>query len=255
MIKTKSMLRVEDQIGEDIRDYLFKKYWEEDATTTEIGEALGIASCTVSSWFKKLGITARDRSEASVVRFSKTSEEDRKAITRSANEVVRETIKTGDFWLKGAEPGENNVAKRPEVRKKISEYRKINNPMFDEQHASKMRASMEEVMRKRATPQEKIFKTAIEKLGYYPKFQHAETKCILDFAFVDLKIGIEIDGIRHVTFPSVREKDEKRDTTLESEGWILLRFFNSEIENNLGECLRDVIEIVEANKRLVKEAI
>lgn len=253
MNKTRSMLKTEDKLGEDICNYLYRKYWEEDLTTVEISELLGIASCTVSAWFKKLGISARDRAEASSVRHSKTSLEERKELTKSANEKFRQLRDAGDLIIdRSSLFGDSNPAKRPEVRQKISEYRKVNNPMFDEQHASKMRQSMEAVMRKRATPQELLFKKAIEKLGYYPKFQHAETKCILDFAFVNLKIGIEIDGVSHMTFPSARAKDEKRDRLLESEGWIILRFFNMEIEDNLGECLREVIEVYEANKRLTE---
>jgi very-short-patch-repair endonuclease/predicted transcriptional regulator len=254
MNKTRQMLKIEEVVGEDIRDFLFKKYWQENLTTTEIGEMLGVTSGTISSWFKRLGINARDRSQASFVRFSKTSEEERKAITKAANEKVREIIINGEFWLKGGIPGENNQAKQPEARRKNSEYHKKFNPMFNEESARKMRKSMESVMRKRATKHELLFKKALEKLGYFPKFQHAECTSILDFAFVDLKIGIELDGFSHMIHETRREKDIKQDEELEREGWIILRFFNSEIEDHLGECLREVIELVESNKRLLKEA-
>lgn len=257
MSKTKRMLIIEDKIGEDIRDFLFRKYWEEDLTTHQIGELVGINSCTVSSWFKRLGITARDRSEASYLRFSTSTEEERKEITRKAHERIREVIDEGDFWFKGVY-GESNNAKKPEARRKISEYKKKHNPMHVEEYAKKMRESMEEVLRGRATEHELKFKEGIEKSGYRPKFQHTVCKCILDFAFLDLKIGIEIDGNSHMFYEEARERDKRQEESLEREGWIILRFFNSEIENKLDECLQDVIEIVEANKRLyeqVKEAI
>lgn len=251
------MLVIEDEIKEDIRDFLFRKYWEEDLTTSEIGDLIGIKSCTVSTWFRRFGISARERSEASYQRFARMTEEERKAITKKANERTREIIAEGEFWLKGVS-GELNNAKKPEARRKISEYKKKNNPMHNEKYAMKMRRSMEEVLRGRATEHELLFKSGIERLGYVPKFQHAVCKCVLDFAFIDLRIGIEIDGNSHMFYEEARERDKRQEESLEREGWIILRFFNSEIENDLHGCLRDVIEVVEANKRLyeqVKEAI
>lgn len=256
--KTFEMRKVEERLGEDIYDFIYRKYHDEKLTTIEIGEILGYASCTIGNWMKRLGIPARTQTEAAEIKYDKMPEEKRKSLTKKANDKVRKIIKDGEFWLDGAETGANNIAKRPEVRRKNSEYHKKHNAMFNEESAAKMRRSMEGYLRTRATTQELILKKALEKLGYYPKFQHAVCRAILDFAFVDLKIGIEIDGVTHMTMPSKREKDKRRDEELERDGWIILRFFNSEIEDELGECLREIIEVVEANKRLqkkVKEAI
>lgn len=257
MSKTYTMRKVEKQVGEDIREFLQRKYHDEKLTTTEIGEILGYSNSAIRSWMNRLDIPLRSISEASQLRYSKTTEEQRKALTRNANEKLREMFKNGTLKVNRF-MGDSNPAKQPEARRKISEYKKKNNPMHHEEYAAKMRRSMEGYLRTRATPQELIIKKALEKLGYYPKFQHAACRAVLDFAFVDLKIGIEIDGIPHMTSPTVREKDKRRDGELERDGWIILRFFNSEIEDELGECLREIIEVVEANKRLqkkVKEAI
>lgn len=253
MSKTKAMLKVEKQIGEDIKRYLCRKYYSENLTTREIGELLGYSTSGVTAWCKKLDIPLRTNAESSKIRYSKTTLEQRKAITASANERTREMIKAGEFWLEGAKFGEDNIAKRPEVRKKISDCRKVDNPMFKEEHRVKMRRSMEGYLRTRATSHELLLMKKLGNFGYYPKFQHAVCRAILDFAFIDLKIGIEVDGVTHMVFPNTREKDKSRDEELDREGWIILRFFNSEIENDLGGCLREIIEVVEANKRIVSE--
>jgi len=53
-------------------------------------------------------------------------------------------------------------------------------------------------------------------------FQYPIYKYILDFAFPDRKIAIEIDEKHHL-FKSVKAKDAERDTWLKSKGWIVYR--------------------------------
>lgn len=247
MSKTRAMLKVEETIGEDIKYFLCRKYYSENLTPKDIGELVGYSTSTVSMWFRKLELPLRSMSDASKVRYLKTTEEERKAQTASANKRTREAIRDGEFWLKGGEFGEANVAKRPEVRKKISDFRKVNNPMFEEVHRMKMRRSMEAVLRNRATPQELLFNEALKKTGYEFKFQHAVCRAVLDFAFVDLKIGIELDGRHHVTNAKTLHKDIYRDDELDREGWILIRFLNSEIEDDIDGCIKEVLDIVDAN--------
>lgn len=247
MSKTKPMLKLEQDLGIDLKYYLISKYYSENKTTKEIGEELGYATPTITKWMRLLDIPRRTISDASQLRYSKTTTEERKALTANANEVTREAIRNGILWGKSFEFGENNVAKRPEARRKISEFRKVNNPMFIEEHRMKMRRSMEQVLRDRATPHEILLKEALEKTGYSFKFQHAVCRAVLDFAFLDLKIGVELDGRHHVRNPKVLHKDIYRDDELDGEGWILLRFLNSEIEEDIDGCVNEIIELVDAN--------
>ncbi len=245
------MLKVENEIGRDIEVVLREMYTEKLLSTTQISNELGISVASAKQWCKRFGIELRSNSEAKKIQHEKTPLEIRKKHTAKANEAFRRKRDEGTLvfnrpWM----VTDDNPAKHPESRRKNSEFHKKHNPMFNEKSASKMRRSMERYLRTKATPQELIFKKSIEKLGYYPKFQHAAARAILDFAFTDLKIGIEIDGESHLRFDSVREKDIRRDSELEGEGWIILRFFNCEIEDDLGLCLREVIELVEANRRI-----
>lgn len=252
MSKTRAMLKVEERLGEDIRYFLCRKYYSENLTTKDIGEIVGYSTSTVTMWFKKLEIPLRSISDASKVRYLNTSDEERKAQTASANDKVRTLIRDGEFWLKGAEFGENNIGKRPESRRKNSEYHKKHNPMFNEDSRMKMRRSMEAVLRNRATPEELLFNEALKKTGYEFKFQHAVCRAVLDFAFVDLKIGIELDGKHHVTSAQRLHKDIYRDDELDHEGWILIRFLNSEIEDDLDGCVKEVLEVVDANRAIFR---
>lgn len=53
-------------------------------------------------------------------------------------------------------------------------------------------------------------------------------KYFLDFAFVDKKIDLEIDGRQHEQ-PSVKRKDEARDCYLEALGWKIVRVKQDQI--------------------------
>jgi len=45
----------------------------------------------------------------------------------------------------------------------------------------------------------------------------------LDFAFFDIKLDVEIDGMQHYTNPEVIEKDKKREIVLLDAGWTIYR--------------------------------
>lgn len=53
----------------------------------------------------------------------------------------------------------------------------------------------------------------------------------MDFAFVDKKIDVEIDGEQHYRPESI-EHDNKRDTYLNNNGWIIYRISWLELRNN-----------------------
>lgn len=239
--KTKYMLQVEEAIGVKLEDYLQEEYHQSKKTISDISKEINVKNVTLKKWFKRLDVPLRSTSEAAKLRYEGTSIEYRRNLTNNAREVINEHIEAGTFWLKGLS-GEDSPTKRPEVRKRNSEHKKKYNPMFKEEHAMKMRKSMEQVLRDRATKHELIFKEAIESKGYLPKFQHAEYKAVLDFAFVDKKLGIEIDGDIHYLHTTVREKDKVRDAGLEERGWEIIRIPNKSVEEDLDKMVNLVIK-------------
>ena len=54
-------------------------------------------------------------------------------------------------------------------------------------------------------------------------FQHPLGRFAIDFAWVDKKLAIEIDGEQHYTDPEQVERDLRKNALLEQEGWSLLR--------------------------------
>ena len=62
--------------------------------------------------------------------------------------------------------------------------------------------------------------------GFKFRRQHPIGPYVVDFACPDCKVVVEIDGESHL---SHREKDSQRTMVLESGGWYVLRFWNTEI--------------------------
>ena len=73
---------------------------------------------------------------------------------------------------------------------------------------------------------------------------------ICDFVSFEKKIVIEIDGGQH-NFGSQKEKDLSRDEILKSQGFIVLRFWNTDIDNNIEGVIKKIKEIVQTCPPLV----
>lgn len=251
MIKTFLMLKKEEELGiKDIQTDIKRLYEEENMSTRQIAEHYGIGLTTSRRWIEQAGVCFRSLSESAVNTFSKMTAEERVEHTRKATEKSKELRDKGLLVIDTTHlTGENAVSRRPEVRKKNSEAQKkrTNRAIHTEESFAKMRRSMERYLRTNASIHELALLRALNERGYFPKFQHAACRAVMDFAFVDLKIGIEVDGVYHVTRPERREKDLIRDEELERDGWILLRFFNEEIVYQIDECVNEIIEIVDAN--------
>ena len=75
------------------------------------------------------------------------------------------------------------------------------------------------------------------KLGVKFRRQHPLDKFILDFYAPEIKLGIELDGSLH---KQNTEYDKSRTEHLNSHGIKIVRFWNSEVENNLEEVLEKI---------------
>ncbi|MBI1829926.1 MAG: DUF559 domain-containing protein, partial [Planctomycetes bacterium] len=82
-------------------------------------------------------------------------------------------------------------------------------------------------------PAEKLLWKALRNrafAGFKFRRQHPIGAYVVDFASVECKLIIELDGVSHL---SSRCEDEKRTRLLEAEGWLVLRFWNTEIYEDL----------------------
>ena len=94
------------------------------------------------------------------------------------------------------------------------------------------------VLRQEETKAEKILwqKLRNKKLGIKFRRQHPVDMYILDFYASDIKLAIELDGSPHREKEN-KEWDKDRTDYLNWKGISVLRFWNSEIESDLGNIL------------------
>lgn len=68
-----------------------------------------------------------------------------------------------------------------------------------------------------------------------PKWKAA----VVDLAEPSLKIAIECDGASHHT-KKQKNRDRKKAQMLEALGWVVLRFWNSRVDNELDQVLQEI---------------
>jgi len=80
------------------------------------------------------------------------------------------------------------------------------------------------------------------KLGFKFRRQHPIGPYFADFACCERMVIVELDGDTHVgSLPEAH--DEKRTTYLESAGWKIVRFWNSEVHDDV-DAVVDMIYLV-----------
>lgn len=114
----------------------------------------------------------------------------------------------------------------------------------------------ERLKRKISYP-EQIFINFLKKYGYDEKFlierEYSIYPYFIDFAFVDIKLAIEIDGSQHLRADRI-ESDKKKDKLLIDNGWKVLRFSENIVKTNWVLIDEKIQEFVE-NKEIAYEKI
>lgn len=65
----------------------------------------------------------------------------------------------------------------------------------------------------------------------------------VDVGHPELKVAIEVDGPSHQSLV-VKKQDRKKEAFLRSRGWIVLRFSNQEVMDDLAGCVRTVMSTI-----------
>ena len=81
--------------------------------------------------------------------------------------------------------------------------------------------------------------------GYKFRRQHPIAGYVIDFYCPRVKLGIEVDGRVHKT-PEQKECDEHRSSELATCGVRIIRFWNSEIMNDMDSVLKKILSFLEA---------
>jgi very-short-patch-repair endonuclease len=81
--------------------------------------------------------------------------------------------------------------------------------------------------------------------GFKFRRQHPVGKCILDFACIEARLAIEVDGGQH---NEMQINDDQRTAWLEAQGWKVLRFWNNEVLQNIEGVLEKVLNALTVDK-------
>jgi very-short-patch-repair endonuclease len=81
--------------------------------------------------------------------------------------------------------------------------------------------------------------------GHHFRRQHPIGPFIADFACVEAKLILEVDGATHMSADD-QVRDLRRTAFLESEGWLVMRVWNNQVYENRDGVLRAIDEIVTA---------
>ena len=93
-------------------------------------------------------------------------------------------------------------------------------------------------LRRKSTSQEDLLWRYLRNRGLGVKFkrQHSISGYVLDFYCAEKKLIVELDGKIH-NKKEAREYDAVRDKFFKELGYTILRFWNSEVENNIERVL------------------
>ena len=86
--------------------------------------------------------------------------------------------------------------------------------------------------------------------GFRFRRQHAIGPYVADFVSIEARLVIECDGEQHGADDALAH-DAKRTAFMESEGWMVLRFWNPEIYDNMDGVLETILDA--ARNSVVKD--
>jgi very-short-patch-repair endonuclease len=97
-------------------------------------------------------------------------------------------------------------------------------------------------LRKSMTPQEVklwVHLRTWRSHGFHFRRQSPRNGFILDFMCLKQRLIVEVDGGQH-NLPQHASRDQRRDMIFSSDGFRILRFWNSEIDENLDGVLKAI---------------
>jgi len=196
----------------------------------------------------------KNMSEKATVHWNKWNKENpglRKEIVKASHKVLTEKAKIGQHPLQLAKDKNwvyRDKSETIEIRRKISikvSDFNLTNPI----RRARLRSDehLNNLWSKRGlnkgTRIERIMEEELQRRQLEVNKQHQVDRFFLDFAIVDKQIAIECDGWY---WHQDKEADNRRDAILESSGWTVLHFTDTQIKSDIGACV-DEIERVLAN--------
>jgi very-short-patch-repair endonuclease len=195
-------------------DLIDKMHNEEMKTIKQIAEDLGVVRISLMRMCKRYGIKTRTVAEDNHRRYATMTEEQKKEQTIKAHEGIKELFKDPKW--------------KEEQVKKVLEIQNFN----------------------RSKP-ELLFEKLLNESGYFPEVQYTEGMAgfVLDFAFPEIKLAIEIDGEYWHSLPNTQKRDRCKNYYLGvKKGWELIRIPASDFTHNPDHYIWEVIQTIEILK-------
>lgn len=136
------------------------------------------------------------------------------------NNLIGDKARTISEAVKNAHTLYPSDFKHTEETKKLMSFKRLK---YMKEHPE------DTIWRKRNEPSypEKCFIKFLTDYGYSEKYYIERERSVfpyyIDFAFVDNKVAVEIDGSQHILDEEQKERDKKKDELLNSLGWKVLR--------------------------------
>ena len=191
-----------------------KEHNEKMLTLKALAEKLEMPRATLTRWCKEYGIKTRTISEDNQRRYSTMTDAEKRMQTQKANEGIKELFK---------------------------------NPQWKEKQIKKVMEAQNFV---RSAP-ELLFEKLMNEMGYYPIAQYTEGMAgfLIDFAFPEIKLAIEIDGEYWHSLEKTQKRDRQKNYLLGvKKGWELIRIPASDFTNNSDHYIWEVIQTIETLK-------
>jgi len=152
--------------------------------------------------------------------------------------------------------GDKNCIKKLNINKKHTEETKSQiSKKLIESHKKGEHSGWDFInkdLNRRSYPEKWFIKNVLEKYSFYYKYTIEEKfpfgKYWLDFAIIDMKIDIEIDGQQHFRTIDAIEHDKERDEFVLSKDWKVYRIAWIELKNNREDVVDDFLNWIEQNE-------
>jgi very-short-patch-repair endonuclease len=102
---------------------------------------------------------------------------------------------------------------------------------------------------------EKVFNDQLKKLNLHKKYlivrEFSMFPYFIDFAFVNEKIAVEIDGSQHL-ISGAKERDLKKENLLKEKGWRIIRITANKIKNDTENSMKKVLFFLDSDNKFEK---